>query len=45
VANIVVDLNVAVTGALGAANLYRVRYVNGATVQTLFRLSSCYSSN
>lgn len=40
-ANIVVR----VSGAVGTATLYRVRYVNGATLQTVFRLSSGYSAN
>jgi len=32
-----------VTGAYGAATLYRVRYVNGAAAQTTFRLSSAFT--
>lgn len=37
-------LVVRVNGAVSAATLYRVRYVNGATLQTVFRLSSGYSA-
>ncbi len=39
------NLVVRVSGAIGSASLYRVRYVNGATLQTVFRLSSGYSAN
>jgi hypothetical protein len=39
------NLVVRVSGAIGTASLYRVRYVNGATLQTVFRLSSGYSAN
>lgn len=35
-------LSADLVGAVGAATLYRVRYTNGATLQTLFRLSSAY---
>lgn len=37
-------LSVRLTGAYAAANLYRVRYVNGAAAQGVFRLSSAYSA-
>lgn len=39
-ANVVQQITVNVTGAAGSTNLFRVRYVNGGTNQTLFRLSS-----
>lgn len=38
------QLSVRLTGAFATATLYRVRYVNGAAAQTLFRLSSAYSA-
>ena len=38
-------LVVRVSGAVTTATLYRVRYVNGAAAQTVFRLSSGYSAN
>ena len=44
-ANGAANLSVRMCGAVGAATLYRVRYVNGATLQTTFRLSSSLSSN
>ena len=39
------NLTVRMCGAVGAATLYRVRYVNGATLQTVFRLSSGFSAS
>jgi hypothetical protein len=39
------NLSVRVAGAVGAATLYRVRYVNGAAAQATFRLSSSYSAS
>ena len=39
------NLVVRVCGAIGSATLYRVRYVNGATLQTTFRLSSGFSAS
>jgi hypothetical protein len=39
------NLSVRLAGAVGAATLYRVRYVNGATLQVTFRLSSSYSAS
>lgn len=39
------NLSVRVAGAVGTATLYRVRYVNGATLQTTFRISSSYSAS
>ncbi len=44
-ANSAANLVARVCGAVGTATLYRVRYVNGATLQTVFRLSSGYSAN
>jgi hypothetical protein len=44
-ANGAANLVVRVCGAVGTATLYRVRYVNGATLQTVFRLSSGYSAS
>lgn len=41
-ASIAQQLSVRVTGAAGAATLYRVRYVNGATLQGAFQLSSAF---
>lgn len=38
------NLSVRLAGALGTGVLYRVRYVNGATAQTVFRLSSSYTA-
>ncbi len=37
-------LSVRLCGALGAATLYRVRYVNGSTAQATFRLSSSFTA-
>ncbi len=45
VANGAANIVVRVCGAVGTATLYRVRYVNGATLQTVFRLSSGYSAS
>jgi hypothetical protein len=39
-ANVGVTLTVPITGAMGAATLLRVRYVNGATLQGGFQISS-----
>ena len=39
------NLSVRLCGAVGTATLYRVRYVNGATLQTTFRLSSSFSAS
>lgn len=36
------ELSVTVTGAAGAATPYRVRYVNGATLQGAFQLTSAF---
>ena len=44
-ANGAASLSVRLCGAVGVATLYRVRYVNGATLQTTFRLSSSFSAN
>ncbi len=38
------QLAVRTTGLYTGATLYRVRYVNGATAQTVFRLSSAFSA-
>ncbi|MFY7837812.1 MAG: hypothetical protein ACOVQ0_16175 [Novosphingobium sp.] len=38
------QLSVRVTGAYAAATLYRVRFVNGALAQGVFRLSSAFSA-
>lgn len=38
------QLSVRLTGAFSAATLYRVRYVNGATAQGVFRLSSAFAA-
>ncbi|MFM2371946.1 MAG: hypothetical protein RIS85_1668 [Pseudomonadota bacterium] len=43
-ANAGAQLAVKLTGTFGNANLYRVRFVNGALTQTAFRLSSAYSA-
>ncbi len=45
VANGSTILSLRLCGAVGAATLYRVRYVNGATLQTVFRLSSSFSAS
>ena len=39
------NLSVRMCGGVGTATLYRVRYVNGATLQTGFRLSSSFSAS
>lgn len=39
------NIAVRMCGAVGTATLYRVRYVNGAALQTVFRLSSGFSAN
>lgn len=39
------NISVRMSGAVGTATLYRVRYVNGATLQTVFRLSSGFSAS
>jgi hypothetical protein len=39
------NLAVRICGAVGTATLYRVRYLNGATLQTVFRLSSGFSAS
>ncbi len=39
------NLSVRMCGAVGTATLYRVRYVNGATLQATFRLSSSFSAS
>lgn len=39
------NIAVRICGAVGTATLYRVRYVNGATAQTVFRLSSGFSAS
>jgi hypothetical protein len=44
-ANGAANLVARVSGAVGTATLYRVRYVNGATLQTVFRLSSGFSAS
>lgn len=44
-ANAAANLVVRVSGAVGTATLYRVRYVNGAALQTVFRLSSGFSAS
>ncbi len=44
-ANGAANLSVRMCGAVGTATLYRVRYVNGATLQTTFRLSSSFSAS
>lgn len=38
------DLSIPVTGAQGTATLYRVRFVNGASAQTAFQLTSSFSA-
>lgn len=43
-AGVALDLGVAITGAFGSANQFRVRCVNGAAAQTLLRLSSVYTT-
>jgi hypothetical protein len=45
VANGAANLSVRMCGAVGTATLYRVRYVNGATLQATFRLSSSFSAS
>jgi hypothetical protein len=44
-ANGAANVSVRLTGAVGTATLYRVRYVNGATLQTTLRISSSYSAS
>ena len=44
-ANIGANLSVRLAGAFGSATLYRVRFVNGATAQTPFRLSSSITAS
>jgi hypothetical protein len=39
------NLSVRLCGAFSAATLYRVRYANGAALQTTFRLSSSFSAS
>lgn len=39
------NIAVRMCGAVGTATLYRVRYVNGATLQTVLRLSSGFSAS
>ena len=39
------NIAVRICGAVGTATLYRVRYVNGGTAQTVFRLSSGFSAS
>ncbi|WP_421855096.1 hypothetical protein [Novosphingobium sp.] len=39
------NLSVRMCGTVGTATLYRVRYVNGATLQSTFRLSSSFSAS
>lgn len=39
------NIAVRMCGVVGTATLYRVRYVNGATAQTVFRLSSGFSAS
>ncbi|WP_292929165.1 hypothetical protein [Novosphingobium sp. PASSN1] len=39
------NIAVRMCGTVGTATLYRVRYVNGATLQTVFRLSSGFSAS
>ncbi len=39
------NLSLRMCGAVGTATLYRVRYVNGATLQATFRLSSSFSAS
>jgi hypothetical protein len=36
------EVSVTMTGAAGAAVLYRVRYVNGATLQGAFQITSAF---
>lgn len=43
-ANTAQQLSVRLTGAFTSATLYRVRYVNAATLQGTFRLSSAFSA-
>lgn len=43
-ANTSQQLSARITGAYTAATLFRVRFVNGATAQTTFRLSSAFSA-
>lgn len=40
-----INLSVRICGAVGTATLYRVRYVNGASAQTTFRLSTSFSAS
>ncbi len=44
-ANGAANLSVRMCGAVGTTTLYRVRYLNGATLQTTFRLSSSFSAS
>lgn len=39
------NITVRMSGAVGTATLYRVRYVNGPTLQSVFRLSSGFSAS
>ncbi|MFM6828770.1 MAG: hypothetical protein ACKOVA_00290 [Novosphingobium sp.] len=39
------QLSVRITGSYAGATLYRVRYVNGAAAQTVFRISSTMAAN
>ncbi|WP_298191313.1 hypothetical protein [Novosphingobium sp.] len=39
------NIAVRMCGAVGTATLYRVRYVNGAAAQSVFRLSSSFSAS
>jgi len=39
------QLSEKLTGIMGAATLYRVRFVNGATAQTVFRIASSATAN
>ncbi|MCX7283624.1 MAG: hypothetical protein NTX28_06190 [Novosphingobium sp.] len=43
-ANVAQQLTVRTTGIFASTTLYRVRYLNSATAQTLFRLSSAFSA-
>ncbi|OXE37448.1 MAG: hypothetical protein CGW95_01475 [Phenylobacterium zucineum] len=43
-ANVAQVLSVPMTGLAGTATLYRVRYVNGATLQAAFQLSSSFTA-
>ncbi|MBU6268884.1 MAG: hypothetical protein KGN34_15150 [Sphingomonadales bacterium] len=44
-ANVAANLSVRLAGVYSSATLYRVRYVNGATVQATFRLSSSFTAS